>query len=1131
MLKTRHLILLPVACASLLAAAAPDKCVKEELVAQVELVSPEALVRLADDWENTWGTGEEVTSLRRFAAVAAQAKAAALAALETGDFDKARNLLKEQRMTLARHPLVRDLEILAIKHTDQGVVHELDPDYEPGRGHNVYKKPKGQAARYEPHPGLPALSCYNNLDVEKNQPSSIIVLSRLGDDEPSVREVYRPAKPGTIHSVDLDFDGRRLLFVAPDPATSNAWRLFETDVSGTAAAKALLPAEFIHEAADCCWLPDGRIVFTSDAGEQGLPCETGRVKMSNMYRLDPSNGKVDRLTYDQDSDWYPSVLNDGRVQYVRWEYCDISHFFSRIVMTMNPDGTRQMGFYGSNEYWPNHFGSPLAIPGDNGKFICVATGHHTPKSGKLCLFDVEKGHTGGKGAVQMLPGWGKPPDVRIEDRLYINEFPRFLQPFPLGTSPADGAGKFFLAAMKPSPRALWGIYLVDVFDNVTLIAETEGWSLNEPIALKARKRPPSIPDRRRENVPYCTMYCGDIYQGEGLKGVPRGTVKAVRLFAYHYGFHHAAGHDSIGLESSYDMKYVLGTVPVTDDCSVIFDAPVNKPISIQPLAADGSAIQLMRSWTVGMPGEYVSCIGCHENPSVTARPLQIVRRKPSPVTPPGGLEKPRTWSFLREIQPILKRRCSGCHDKDADPAVARRQPDERGVRRFSVFEHELFTRGDKPNLADIRPMRIQYKTSTFVNGPVIADGQCKNATGGYSKSYYNLVPWVRHPGPESDNRLLNPMEYNANTSPLVQILKAGHHGVELTDDEWRTLYTWIDLNAPFWGTWTDQVTWMNDANRRWAGCGTNHVENLRKLECSHRLRQYAEKRFQGFWSPDDDPELDTYDYAEAERDLAKIVFEPPKGFKGDKGFKGEKGFKGDKGLNGPKSSRQIALDLPGGKLAFREAADGVWFAETELPLANYLAFRPDHYNGFIDWLGKDHNCPGESVMSPNQPVIRVSFNEAKEYAAWLSEKTGRKFRLPTEEEWENAARAGMDGDYAWGNDMPAFTNVANLADARVDALPNQFSFFNPHLHHPTSDDGEMTVAAADTKAYVSNGYGLFNMIGNVEEWCEGPDGGAVARGGAFDTLPRRATFAHRVPYLSWQRVYNTGVRLVMEYKQ
>ncbi|MCQ2391468.1 MAG: SUMF1/EgtB/PvdO family nonheme iron enzyme, partial [Kiritimatiellae bacterium] len=1092
----------------------------------MDLVSPAALVRLADDWEKTWGAADATRALRAFAATAGGAKAAAIEALKKGDAVPACALLQAQRRHVAAHPLVKNLSVLAVKHTDEGRTHAPNADYAPGIGDNVWLRPKGMPARHEQHPAMPPLSCYNHLDIEKDMPSELVSLSGFSGDEVAVKSVFRPMAPTTIHSVDLEFDGQRVLFVAPDAAVSNAWRLFEIDLGAgreprsvpTAEARPLLPSVFIHEAADCCYLPDGKIIFTSDAGEQGLPCESGRVRMSNMYRLDPANGKVERLTYDQDSDWYPNVLNDGRVQYVRWEYCDISHFFSRVMMTMNPDGTRQMGFYGSNAYWPNHYGSPLAIPGDNGKFICVATGHHTPKSGRLCLFDAERARKGGAGAVQMIPGWGKPVETPIEDRLYNNVYPRFLQPFPLGTRPADGAGKYFLVAMKASPRALWTICLVDVFDNVTPLYAAEGWSFNEPIALQARKRPPAIPDRRRENVPYCTMYCGDIYQGEGLKGVPRGTVKAVRLFAYHYGYHHAAGHESTGVESSYDMKYVLGTVPVTEDGSVFFDAPVNKPISIQPLDAEGRAIQLMRSWTVGMPGEYVSCVGCHEHPEVAAAPLQIVRRRPSPVTPPNGQAKPRTWSFLREVQPILQRRCVGCHNRDADPVVAARTPDARGILRFASTEQTRFTCGDKPNFADIRPMRIQYKTPLGVNKPVLDDDKCASGAGAFSKSYFALQAWVRRPGPESDNRLLNPMEYHANTSPLVQLLKAGHHGVTLTEDEWRTLYTWIDLNAPFWGTWTDQITWwQNDGNRRWAGDGTNHVINLEKMACSRARRQYAEQRFQGFWNPADDPELDTYDFAQAEKDLSKIAFEPPRHAAQPCAPKSPACV-----LKG--SLRRETIAAPGGDLAFREVGAGLWFAETELPLANYLAFAPEHYNGFVDWVGKDHNCPGESVMSPEQPVIRVSFDEAKAFAAWLSEKTGRRFRLPTEAEWEAAARAGVRGAYAWGTDDAQFAHVANLADRRVADLPNQFYVFNYHLHHPTVDDGEMTVAKAAGAAYSANAFGLYNMIGNVEEWCVASDGSAVAKGGAFDTLPRLASFARRVPYYPWQRVYNTGFR-------
>ena len=1060
-----------------------SKEILEECTAQVKLINAEALKRLADDWSKTPGAdSKDIAAVRAFAETVESEKKAAGAALAAGNAVPAQALIARQRRLLAAHPLVRDLSILAVKH-------------------------RGGNPRRDDHPAQPNLSCYNHLIVNPNRSASLVVLSGFRDESPKERELYKHA--GTIHSVDLNWDGRRILFVGVDRARGNAWRLFETDADGTP-AKTLLPTNFIHEAADCCWLPDGRIVFTSDAGEQGLPCESGRLRMSNSYRLDPTNGKVDRLTYDQDSNWYPSVLNDGRIQYVRWEYCDVPHFFSRVLMTMNPDGTRQMGFYGSNDYWPNHIGSPLAIPGDNGKFIAVATGHHAPKSGRLVLFDAARAHAGPKGCIQMLPGWGKPPDGTITDGLYVGSYPRFLQPFPLGSSPADGAGKFFLAAMKASKNSLWGIYLVDVFDNITLLAECEDWCLNEPIALAARKRPPSIPDRRRENVPYCTMYCGDLYQGEGLKNLPRGTVKSARIFAYHYAFNHTGSHQAVGVESSWDMKYVLGEVPVTEKGGIFFNAPVNTPISIQPLDAEGRAVQLMRSWTVGMPGEYVSCIGCHENPIVTARPLQIVQRAPDTIRPPEGRDKPRTWSFLREIQPILQRRCSGCHDKDPCEEVAKCPQDKQGVFVFPMGAYPLFTRGDKPNLADFRPMEIQIKR--FGDDHV----------GSYSKSYFYLQPYVRRPGPESDYYLQNPLEYHANTSPLVQMLKAGHHGVELTDAEWRRLYTWIDLNAPFWGTWTDQVEYFRmRGDRGWAGSGRTHEEQQKLLEYSHARRQYGERNFQGFWDPKNDPELDRYTYRDAEKDIPKIAFEPPK----------KPTIKPVRKVNVQewKSPRlRLELDAPGGKIAFRPTGRGVWMAEGELPLSNWLAYEPEHRNGFIDWVGKDHYAPGTSAERPDHPVIRVSFDEAKAYAAWLSEKTGTRVRLPTEEEWEHAARAGTNGDYAWGENMADFAKVANLSDASVENLPNQFKVFNYHLRFMGANDGEMTVASAVKHRYGANAAGLFDMIGNVEEWCVGPSGEAVARGGAFNVLPRMATFGRRNTYFPWQRVFNVGVRLVLE---
>ena len=60
-----------------------------------------------------------------------------------------------------------------------------------------------------------------------------------------------------------------------------------------------------------------------------------------------------RLTFDQDANWNPVVMNNGRVMYTRWEYTDLTHYYSRIVMNMNPDGTEQKALYGSGSMFPN----------------------------------------------------------------------------------------------------------------------------------------------------------------------------------------------------------------------------------------------------------------------------------------------------------------------------------------------------------------------------------------------------------------------------------------------------------------------------------------------------------------------------------------------------------------------------------------------------------------------------------------------------------------------------------------------------------------------------------------------------------------------------------------------------------
>ena len=1128
------------------------------LAAQLELLNPAALGRLADDWAATWGTNAATQAVRAFAAALDARRSAARAALTCADAAPARGLLAEHRRVVARHPLVKDLRILSLKHI-------VDAAH----------------ARRDEHPAAPWFSCYNGLDAAKGNDTKIVALSGFADEAVAEAVLFDPPGRGSIHAMDLHWDAGRAVF-SHVPANTNVWRLYEADLR-TGAWTALLSDAFAHEADDCCYLPDDKVVFTSDAAEQGLPCESGRWRMTNMYRLDPATKAIMRLTYDQDSDWYPSVLNDGRVQYVRWEYCDISHYFSRIVMTMRPDGTRQMGFYGSNGYWPNHFGSPLAIPGDNGKFVCIATGHHTPKSGKIALFDANRARAEAAGCVQLVPGWGKTPKDRVMDRLYQGDYPTALTPYPLGTTPQDGAGKYFLCAMKPSKTALWGIYLVDVFDNVTLLMEEEGTERTEPIAWRARKRPPVLPDTRRENVGDCTVYVGDIYEGPGLKNVPRGTVKSVRLFAYHYGFNHAASHEGMGVESSWDAKYVLGTAPVDERGTVFFTAPVNTPISIQPLDAEGRAVQLMRSWLVGMPGEHVSCLGCHENANAGSTHVPVIKGAPAQIAPMAGLAKPRAWSFLREVQPILVRRCSGCHADDPDPVAKTKKPglagcpDADGVWVYAPEEQAPFLTATKPNLTDIRPTALLYGKVDEKAKPEFS------AAGAFARSYWYLQRYVRRPGPESDNHLFNPGEYHASTSPLVQLLKAGHHDVRLTDDEWRTLYTWIDLNAPFWGKWNppaytseapDPKNPKKHSGFMWAG---EEDQVARRLELQKRYANVP-----------DNPEAehDAYHALVTSR-VVKAVAPAPKpapapvpklaGWPMDV-LQSAKAQLGAIDELAPVTTKTLVLG-GGQSLTFRRIPAGqfvmgsatgypderpmavvridrpFWMSEMEIRNDQYNVFDPEHDSRYQDEFGKDHVFPGHVGNHRRQPVVRVTWHDAMRFCQWLSKTCGVKANLPTEAQWEWAARAGTATPFPWGGFDDDFSKFANFADRDTRYQVVGFDGGgNIRRRHPFRIDqnyplhDERFLDDWFNLNYVGrancNRWGLYDMHGNASEWTRSdyapypyvdgdgrndgnPQAKKVARGGSFASRPRDGTSSYRLAYEPWQAVFDVGFRVVL----
>ncbi len=175
------------------------------------------------------------------------------------------------------------------------------------------------------------------------------------------------------------------------------------------------------------------------------------------------------------------------------------------------------------------------------------------------------------------------------------------------------------------------------------------------------------------------------------------------------------------------------------------------------------------------------------------------------------------------------------------------------------------------------------------------------------------------------------------------------------------------------------------------------------------------------------------------------------------------------------------------------------------------------------------------AQAESHPVLCVSWNDARAYAQWLSKRTGKRYRLPTEAEWEYAARAGSVAARYWGDDPDQACRFANVADQ------SRFQTWSFGQKHECTDGHYFTAPAG---GYAPNRFGLHDMLGNAWEWTEDcwnasyagapADGTAwlagdcaqrVCRGGSWSTVPRFARSATRYRNAADHRDNLTGFRL------
>ena len=946
--------------------------------------------------------------------------------------------------------------------------------------------------------GLPANFQGNSVLRSVPYDNEIAVLSPVRPDG-TLTTVYRPEKPVFIGDVDLHYDGDRLLFSSI--GSHGRWQIFEIGPEGRNLRQVTRGDEPDVDNYDACYLPDGRIIFTSSAVFQAVPCERRLDETANIFLMDGDGSGVRRLCFDQDHNFNPTVMNDGRVLYLRWEYTDTAHAFSGRLFTMNPDGTGQKAYYASSSFWPNRVFYPRALPHRPAGFVGIVSGHHgTGRAGELIVFDVAKGQRQAQGVVQRIPERGKEVGAKMVDNLVDGSWPKFLYPYPL-------SDKYFIVSCQPTAESRWGIYLVDVFDNMLLVREEEDFVLFEPVPLKKTTRPEVIPDRVRPESREGTVYLTDLYAGRGLQGVPRGTVKNLRLFTYHYNYYGTSAlHDLVGMDGPWDVRRILGTVPVAEDGSAYFTVPANTPIAVQPLDAEGKALQVMRSWFTAMPGESLSCVGCHEETSDSPanRRTLALAGGPSRIKPWYGPARGFSWD--REVQPVLDKYCVGCHDG---------RP-----------------RGDGKDLADLRRAAPKpVGKSAFPFPP----------------AYYAMRQYVRSPGLEGDPRIVPVADYHADSNRLVQMLIKGHHNVRLDAEAWDRLVTWIDLNAPAYGTWMEMPS----------------VQGREEVAACRLRRMESQTRYAGI---DVDPE------AIPSAVLPVVAVMPPPEAAPQAGGPPVAGWPmaaADAGqrqaLAGKETRMEVDLGeglmltlvlIPAGEFIMGDAAGQpderppcpvkierpFWMGRFEVTNQQYGRFDAAHDSGAEPILGLKWSLGDFPPLNqPPQPVCRVSWERAAAFCRWLSQKTGKTFALPTEAQWEWACRAGTDGPLSFGAPGADHKAFANLADAALLGLC-RMELVGPFLPSDPANDGQ-TVSAA-VGSYQPNAWGLCDMHGNVAEWTASayvpypfraddprhaaPDSRRVVRGGSWFDQAKCARSAYRLSYHPWQRVFNVGFRVVCE---
>ncbi|MDT8301555.1 MAG: hypothetical protein RQ760_08725 [Sedimentisphaerales bacterium] len=617
----------------------------------------------------------------------------------------------------------------------------------------------------------------------------IYVLSDPFSDNPQVWDVLSDSvvqrgrlkgqrlKGGSVLSPDLSYDSKTIVFAYveckgdvnhrhhTDPSRGHwnvqrCYHIFKVNVDGSGLEQL---TDGTWNDFDPCWLPNGRLAFISERRGGYLRC--GRVCPTyTLHDMNNDGNDIRCLSMHETNEWHPSITNDGRIIYTRWDYVDRHGCTAHLPWITTPDGRDSRAVHGN--FAPRELRADMeldvrAIPGSH-KFVATGAPHHGQAFGSLVIFDPHVEDDDIMAPVKRLTPEVDFPETQGGAQVYGTAWPLSEKYYlcvyePMITPGTGQQGKKHIPVN-------YGIYLLDIFGNKELIYRDPEIACLSPMPLRPRLKPPVMPDesvRVAEGRPAeATLALVNVY--DTLTPWPEDIkIKSLRVYQilpmtvpsgdppHETSLREPTAGDSVVL-----TRYVLGTVPVEEDGSAHFTVPARKELFFQALDDNGLAVQSMRSATYLQPGETLVCQGCHEPrhraPKTPGNIPTAMRRKPSELK--SDVDGTNPFSYPRLVQPVLDKHCVQCHAESPDKAPR--------------LDREIIARGRQKWYA----------------------------------SYHSLAPEYGFWQYGGRHRTI-PGKFGARVSKLYKLLQDGHYDVELSAEEMHRITVWLDSCSIFYGVY------------------------------------------------------------------------------------------------------------------------------------------------------------------------------------------------------------------------------------------------------------------------------------------------------------------------------------------